>query len=84
MRLLRHPHPTSSLAIAEWHLRSRATLTWIYPPALLAETMRIVGLCDFSLDVLPYEYPLELTPPKAVVRICADGGLGTVAFLENL
>ena len=48
---------------AEQHLRSRAALARIYPPALLAETQRIAALCDFSLDVLRYEYPHELTPP---------------------
>jgi error-prone DNA polymerase len=48
---------------AERHLRPRAALARIYPPELLAETQRIADLCDFSLDVLRYEYPHELTPP---------------------
>ncbi len=48
---------------AERHLRTRAALARIYPPELLAETQRIADLCDFSLDVLRYEYPHELTPP---------------------
>jgi error-prone DNA polymerase len=48
---------------AECHLRKRAALARLYPPELLAETQRIADLCDFSLDVLRYEYPHELTPP---------------------
>jgi error-prone DNA polymerase len=48
---------------AERHLRPRAALACIYPPELPAETQRIADLCDFSLDVLRYEYPHELTPP---------------------
>ena len=48
---------------AERHLRSRAALARIYPPELLAETQCIADRCDFSLDVLRYEYPHELTPP---------------------
>ncbi|MEQ1776489.1 MAG: error-prone DNA polymerase, partial [Burkholderiales bacterium] len=47
---------------AERHLRTRATLARIYPPELLAETQRIADLCDFSLDILRYEYPHELVP----------------------
>ena len=37
--------------------------TNVPPPELLAETQRIAELCDFSLDILRYEYPHELTPP---------------------
>ncbi len=48
---------------AERHLRSRAALARIYPPELLGETQHIADLCDFSLDVLRYEYPHGLTPP---------------------
>ena len=48
---------------AERHLRTRLRLARIYPPELLAETQRIAERCDFSLDVLRYEYPHELTPP---------------------
>src|SRR5512142_1250950 len=46
----------------ERHLRSRARLAGIYPPALLAETVRIAGRCTFSLDELRYEYPEEIDP----------------------
>ncbi len=46
----------------ERHLRSRARLAGIYPPALLAETLAIAERCRFSLDELRYEYPQELVP----------------------
>ena len=32
------------------------------PPALLAETLHIAELCDFSLEELRYEYPEEVVP----------------------
>ena len=32
------------------------------PPALLAETLHIAELCNFSLDELRYEYPEEVVP----------------------
>jgi error-prone DNA polymerase len=48
---------------AERHLRMRLRLARLYPPELLAETMRIAKRCDFSLDCLRYEYPEELVPP---------------------
>ena len=47
----------------ERHLRSRARLASIYPPALLAATVRIAERCSFSLDDLRYEYPEEIVPP---------------------
>jgi error-prone DNA polymerase len=46
----------------ERHLRSRARLANVYPPALLAETVRIAERCHFSLDELRYEYPEEIVP----------------------
>jgi error-prone DNA polymerase len=48
---------------AERHLRLRVRLAQIYPPDLLAETMRVAERCSFSLDELRYEYPEELVPP---------------------
>ena len=48
---------------AEQHLRARLRLANLYPPQALAETVRIAGLCTFSLDELRYEYPQELVPP---------------------
>ena len=47
----------------ERHLRSRARLANVYPPALLQETVRIAERCHFSLDELRYEYPEEIVPP---------------------
>ncbi|MDR0439693.1 MAG: error-prone DNA polymerase [Candidatus Accumulibacter sp.] len=47
----------------ERHLRSRLALARLYPPELLAESVRIAGMCDFSLDELRYEYPEEIVPP---------------------
>jgi error-prone DNA polymerase len=48
---------------AERHLRHPVRLGRIYPPELLAETLRIAERCDFSLDSLRYEYPDEIVPP---------------------
>jgi error-prone DNA polymerase len=48
---------------AEQHLRSRVRLANIYPRETLQETIRIAGLCTFSLDELRYEYPDEVVPP---------------------
>jgi error-prone DNA polymerase len=47
---------------AEQHLRARLRLANIYAPEALAETVRIAGLCSFSLDELRYEYPSEVVP----------------------
>ena len=49
-------------ANAERHLRPLARLKKIYPPELLAETLKIAERCTFSLDELRYEYPHELVP----------------------
>jgi error-prone DNA polymerase len=46
----------------ERHLRPRARLARLYPPELLAETVRVAERCRFSLDELRYEYPEELVP----------------------
>jgi error-prone DNA polymerase len=50
------------LPSGERHLRERARLARLYPPALLAETLVIAARCRFSLDELRYEYPRELVP----------------------
>jgi error-prone DNA polymerase len=47
---------------AERHLRERERLAKLYPPELLAESVKIAALADFSLDELRYEYPRELVP----------------------
>ena len=63
----------------ERHLRLRMRLAQLYPPALLAETVRIAERCDFSLDSLRYEYPEELVPPgstpAAYLRALTEAGL---------
>jgi len=46
----------------ERHLRERERLARLYPPELLAETVKIAALAHFSLDELRYEYPRELVP----------------------
>jgi error-prone DNA polymerase len=65
---------------AERHLRMRMRLAQTYPPALLAETLRIAQRCDFSLDCLRYEYPDEIVPagstPAAYLRALTEQGLG--------
>ena len=48
---------------AERHVRTRLRLSRLYPPALLAETLKIADLCSFSLDELRYEYPEEIVEP---------------------
>src|SRR6478752_1980467 len=47
----------------ERHLRSRARLSHVYPPELLATTVKVAERCHFSLDELRYEYPEEIVPP---------------------
>ncbi|MBI5334474.1 MAG: error-prone DNA polymerase [Burkholderiales bacterium] len=46
----------------ERHLRTLPELSRIYPPDLLAETLRIAERCRFSLRELSYEYPPEIVP----------------------
>jgi error-prone DNA polymerase len=46
----------------ERHLRALPVLQQLYPPELLAETLRIAERCKFSLGSLRYEYPPELVP----------------------
>jgi len=63
----------------ERSLRPRVRLARLYPPELLAETLRIAALCDFSLDELRYEYPDEIAPagetPADYLRLCVEQGL---------
>ena len=46
----------------ERHLRPRSALAQLYPPELLAETLRIAERCHFTLEQLQYTYPRELVP----------------------
>jgi error-prone DNA polymerase len=48
---------------AEAHLRARLRLAGIYPPQLLHATTRVAARCNFSLDELRYQYPLETVLP---------------------
>ena len=54
---------TRLAANAERHLRPLARLERLYPPALLAESVRIAERCSFTLEELRYEYPEEVVPP---------------------
>jgi len=47
---------------AERHLRTRVRLAQTYPEDLLAETLRVAAMCNFSLDELKYQYPSEVIP----------------------
>ncbi|MBI3094964.1 MAG: error-prone DNA polymerase [Rhodocyclales bacterium] len=63
----------------ERHLRQRLALARLYPPELLAETVRIAALCTFSLAELRYEYPEEVVPtnetPDSWLRQLTEAGL---------
>jgi error-prone DNA polymerase len=48
---------------AEAHLRSRQRLAQLYAPDLLANTVVVADRCQFSLDELRYQYPLEAVLP---------------------
>lgn len=48
---------------AERSLRPISDLQTLYAPEMLAESLRIADLCDFSMDELRYEYPQDLVPP---------------------
>ena len=63
---LRRPVAQCGLALqanAEAHLRSRERLAQLYPAPLLASTLTVVQRCQFSLDELRYQYPLETLLP---------------------
>ncbi|HET8942666.1 MAG TPA: error-prone DNA polymerase [Rudaea sp.] len=65
-------------ANGERHLRTRAALSAIYPPELLAESIRIAQRCTFALESLRYTYPRELVPddhtPTTWLRELAETG----------
>jgi error-prone DNA polymerase len=65
-------------ASAERHLRPRVRLGGIYPGELLANTLRVASQCDFSLESIKYQYPLETVPPgmtpaQALRRFTIEG-----------
>jgi len=79
---LKKPIADCGLALfpnGERHLRSRARLATIHPPALLAESVAIAERCHFSLDELRYEYPEEIVPPGETpashLRALTEAGL---------
>ena len=79
---LRTPVRTCGHALhpnAERHLRLRMRLAQIYPPDLLAETVKIAERCSFSLEELRYEYPEELVPegetPASWLRKLTEEGM---------
>ncbi|USD66178.1 error-prone DNA polymerase [Vibrio sp. SCSIO 43136] len=49
-------------ANTERTLRSKEKLSKLFEPQWLAESMRILERCQFSLEELKYEYPSELVP----------------------
>jgi len=63
----------------ERHLRPRSALALLYPPELLAETLRIAERCHFTLDQLQYTYPRELVPdgqtPDSWLRELVEEGI---------
>ncbi len=63
---------------AERHLRSRLRLAQLYPADLLAQTLVVAGLCEFSLDEIRYQYPSEVIPadstPTAHLRLLTETG----------
>ncbi len=63
---------------AERSLQLRVRLAQLYPPELLAESVRIAERCSFDLQSLRYEYPAELvptgeTPASHLARLTEDG-----------
>ncbi|WP_299689108.1 error-prone DNA polymerase [Hydrocarboniphaga sp.] len=64
---------------AERHLRDRGELAELYPPQMLAETLALAALCQFSLKELSYQYPAELVPegesPSSHLRHLTEAGM---------
>ncbi len=65
-------------ANAEGHLRSRERLAATFPAAWLANTLVVADRCNFSLDALRYNYPLEAvlpgqTPARTLRHYTQDG-----------
>ena len=62
----------------ERHLRPRSRLARLYPPELLAESVRIAQGCRFQLDELRYQYPHEIVPagesPTGYLRRLTEAG----------
>jgi error-prone DNA polymerase len=63
---------------AERALRSRLKLGALYPRELLDNTLVVASRCEFSLESIKYQYPMEtvpagLTPAQALRRFTIDG-----------
>ena len=63
---------------AERHLRQRKRLAEIYPADLLANTLEVAARCNFNIEDIKYDYPLEtvpegLTPTQALRQMTYDG-----------
>jgi error-prone DNA polymerase len=63
---------------AERYLRPRVRLGNLYPPELLANTLVVAGRCQFSLESIRYQYPMETVPPgmtpaQALRRFTIEG-----------
>ncbi|MBV1876376.1 MAG: error-prone DNA polymerase [Pseudomonadales bacterium] len=65
----------------EKYLRPVSVISQFYPASLLAESLHIADLCEFSLDELRYEYPKELVPahmnPSEYLRLLVETGAKT-------
>ena len=65
-------------ASAERYLRPRVRLGGIYPSQLLANTLGVASRCEFSLESIKYQYPLEtvpagMTPAQALRQFTIEG-----------
>ena len=53
---------------SERHLRHRLRLAGVYPPYLLAATLKVAQRCTFDLKEIRYMYPLETVLPGMTAR----------------
>lgn len=83
MTAIRHHLPVAEagahlFANGERHLRRLEELHELYPPELLAQSLRITERCNFDLDELDYHYPHELVPaghaPTSWLRVLVERG----------
>jgi len=83
MTAIRHHLPVAEagahlFANGERHLRRFEELGELYPPELLAQSLRIAERCHFDLDELDYHYPHELVPeghdPTSWLRVLVERG----------
>lgn len=83
MTAIRHHLPVAEagahlFANGERHLRRLEELGELYPPELLAQSLRIAERCSFDLDELEYHYPHELVPaghdPTSWLRVLVERG----------